>query len=121
MPDHLRGLWLCEGVRCRALRPRRLADADHRRLLGGPAQQYLQAGGRREMIVALLGATGKAAARLIAELRRRGHEVTGISRNLPEADPGIPFVAADANDAAALTEAIRGHDALIVAARFVSI
>jgi putative NADH-flavin reductase len=73
------------------------------------------------MIVALLGATGKAAARLIAELRRRGHEVTGIARNLPEADLGVPFVAADANDVAALAEAICRHDALIVAARFVSI
>lgn len=73
------------------------------------------------MNVALLGATGKAAARLIAELRRRGHEVTGIARNLPEADLGIPFALADANDVAALADAIRGHDALIVAARFVSI
>lgn len=73
------------------------------------------------MKVALLGATGKAAARLIAELRGRGHEVTGIARNLPETAPGIRFVAADANDAAALADAIGGHDALIVAARFVSI
>lgn len=73
------------------------------------------------MKVALLGATGKAAARLIAELARRGHEVTGIARKAPEAEPGIPLALADANDAGALAEAIAGHDALIVAARFVSI
>lgn len=73
------------------------------------------------MNTALLGATGKAAAGLIAELKRRGHKVTGIARKAGESDPGVPFVLADANDAAALAEAIRGHDALIVAARFVSI
>jgi putative NADH-flavin reductase len=73
------------------------------------------------MKVALLGATGKAAARLIAELKRRGHKVTGIARKAAETDPGVPLVLADANDAAALADAIRGHDALIVAARFVSI
>jgi putative NADH-flavin reductase len=71
--------------------------------------------------IALLGATGKAAARLIAELTLRGHEVTGIARKAAESDPGVPLVLADANDAAALADAIKGHDALIVAARFVSV
>src|SRR4051812_48777866 len=108
MSDHFRRLWLCEGVRRGALRPRRFADADHRRLLCRAAQQYFQAGGRDQMKVALLGATGKAAARLIAELKRRGHEVTGIARKAPEVDPGVPLVLADANDAAGLTNAIRG-------------
>jgi len=73
------------------------------------------------MKVALLGATGKAAARLIAELRGRGHEVTGIARNPPAEDLGISLLVADANDEAALADAITGHDALIVAARFVSV
>lgn len=73
------------------------------------------------MKVALLGATGKAAVRLIAELKLRGHEVTGIARKAPETDPGVPLVLADANDPAVLADAIKGHDALIVAARFVSI
>lgn len=73
------------------------------------------------MKIALLGATGKAAARLIAELRRRGHEVTGIARKPGDTDPGVPLLLADANDPAALADAIRGHDALIVAARFVSV
>jgi putative NADH-flavin reductase len=70
----------------------------------------------------LLGATGKVGGRLVAELRSRGHDVTGIARRPPEADPGIPMRLADArDDEAALTEAIAGHDALICAARFVSV
>lgn len=73
------------------------------------------------MKIALLGATGKAAARLIAELKGRGHDVTGIARKPAEGDPGVPLVLADANDPAALAAAIRGHDALISAARFVSV
>ena len=73
------------------------------------------------MKVALLGATGKAAARLIAELRRRGHEVTGIARRPAQADLGIPLELADANDPVALAGVLRSHDALISAARFVSV
>lgn len=73
------------------------------------------------MKVALLGATGNAAARLIAELKRRGHTVTGIARNAGTDDPGVQLVLADANDPVALADAIRDHDALIVSARFVSI
>jgi putative NADH-flavin reductase len=73
------------------------------------------------MKVALLGATGKAAARLIAELGSRGHEVTGVARRAPEVDPGVPVRIADANDSGALAGAIAGSDALISAARFVSV
>lgn len=73
------------------------------------------------MKIALLGATGKVGARLIAELRGRGHAVTGIARNTPESDLGIPFRIADAKDEAALSEAIKGHDALISSARFASV
>jgi putative NADH-flavin reductase len=69
----------------------------------------------------LPGATGKVGGRLVAELRSRGHDVTGIARRPPEGDPGIPMRIADATDEAALTEAIAGRDALISAARFVSV
>jgi putative NADH-flavin reductase len=71
--------------------------------------------------VALLGATGNVGARLVAELRARGHDVTGIARRPPEPDPGIPMRIADATDETALAGAIAGHDALISAARFVSV
>jgi putative NADH-flavin reductase len=70
------------------------------------------------MKVALIGASGKVGQRLVAELTGRGHQVTGIARQ--PADTGVPMVVADANDRAALAEAIRGNDALMVAGRFVS-
>ncbi len=72
------------------------------------------------MKIALLGATGNVGRRLVAELRSRGHDVTGIVRTAPPEDPGVPLRIADANDADALAGAIRGHDALMVSARFVS-
>ena len=70
------------------------------------------------MKVALIGASGKVGQRLVAELTGRGHQVTGIARQ--PAETGVPMVVADANDRAALAEAIRGSDALMVAGRFVS-
>jgi putative NADH-flavin reductase len=70
------------------------------------------------MKVVLIGASGKVGQRLVAELTGRGHQVTGIARQ-PVAT-GVPMVVADANDRAALAEAIRGSDALMVAGRFVS-
>ena len=70
------------------------------------------------MKVALIGASGKVGQRLVAELTGRWHQVTGVSRQ--PAETGVPMVIADANDRAALAEAIRGSDALMVAGRFVS-
>lgn len=72
------------------------------------------------MKVALIGASGNVGRRLATELRTRSHDVTGIARTLPDDDPGVPMLALDARDAAALAGAIRGHDALLVAGRFVS-
>jgi len=72
------------------------------------------------MKIAVIGATGKVGQRLVAELKRRGHEVTGVARSRPADDPGVPLRLADANDPAALAEAIRGSDAAMLAGRFVS-
>lgn len=74
------------------------------------------------MHVAVVGATGRVGSRLVTELVSRGHTVTGISLHPPAADAGAKatFVAADANDAAALSRAISGHDAVLSATRFVS-
>jgi putative NADH-flavin reductase len=72
------------------------------------------------MKIALLGATGNVGRRLVAELRSRGHDVTGIVRTAPPEDTGVALRIADANDADALADAIRGQDALMVSARFVS-
>jgi putative NADH-flavin reductase len=74
------------------------------------------------MKVALIGASGRVGSRLLAELLRRGHRVTGIARDptriVPA--PGLTAKAADANDAAQLVPLLAGHDAVISATRFVS-
>jgi uncharacterized protein len=45
------------------------------------------------MKVALIGASGQAGSRILAELARRGHTVTGIARH-PEKIAAAPGVAA---------------------------
>lgn len=73
------------------------------------------------MKVALIGASGNAGARLLAELSRRGHAVTAIARH-PEkiaALPGVTPKAGDINDQAGLVRLLAGHDAVISSLRFV--
>ncbi len=75
------------------------------------------------MNVALIGPTGNVGSRLLAELLRRGHEVTGIARH-PEGLPSQPHLTVkrgDANDEDGLAALLRGHDAVISAGRFVSV
>jgi putative NADH-flavin reductase len=72
------------------------------------------------MKVAVIGGTGRAGSRIVEELARRGHQVTVIARK-PEAAPKLPGVAAravDVHDAGAMTEALKGHDAVVSALRF---
>ncbi len=72
------------------------------------------------MKVALIGATGMIGSRLLAELNRRGHQVTAIVRR-PEKVPALPNVAAkkgDVFDEKGLAELLRGHDAVISAVHF---
>src|SRR5579884_2581410 len=73
-----------------------------------------------QMKVALIGATGMIGSRLLAELNRRGHQVTAIVRR-PEKVPALPNVAAkkgDVFDEKGLAELLRGHDAVISAVHF---
>jgi uncharacterized protein len=72
------------------------------------------------MKVALIGASGAGGSRLLAELVRRGHQVTGIARH-PENVANLPGVTAkkgDVFDKAALVALIKGHDAVISAVHF---
>ncbi|HLW89716.1 MAG TPA: NAD(P)-dependent oxidoreductase [Roseiarcus sp.] len=72
------------------------------------------------MKVALVGATGMIGSRLLAELNRRGHQVTAIVRN-PEKVPALAGVAArkgDVADEKELIDLLKGHDAAITAVRF---
>ena len=72
------------------------------------------------MKVALIGATGMIGSRLLAELNRRGHEVTAIVRH-PEKVPASPKVTAkkgDVHDEKGLAELLKGHDAAISSVHF---
>ncbi|WP_028006697.1 NAD(P)-dependent oxidoreductase [Solimonas flava] len=73
------------------------------------------------MKIALIGISGRVGSRLADELLRRGHQITGISRQAgATARPGLTLHCADANDAAALAPLIAGHNAVISAGRFES-
>jgi putative NADH-flavin reductase len=74
------------------------------------------------MNIALIGVTGRVGSRLLAELLRRGHKVTGIARHpekLPRRD-GLTLKQCDINDETALAAAVAGHDAVISAFNFTS-
>ena len=72
------------------------------------------------MKVAVLGASGRAGKEITQELARRDHEVTAVARHSEAIPPGdgVTAVAGDAQDADALAELIRGHDAVISALHF---
>src|SRR5205807_6698575 len=67
--------------------------------------------------VVVFGATGYSGEAIAAELARRGHQVTGVSRT---ADPdvtkdGVRLVRGSVEDPAAVAELTKGADAVIVA------
>ncbi|WIA55608.1 NAD(P)-dependent oxidoreductase [Sphingobium sp. WTD-1] len=72
------------------------------------------------MKIAIIGGSGRAGREISAELARRGHQVTAISRHPENAvqDAGITAVAGDVNDAAALSGLLAGHDAVVSAVMF---
>ncbi len=69
------------------------------------------------MKIALIGATGFVGSAVLKELLARGHEVRALARDPAKlaAQPGLQTVRADVTDAAAVTEAVRGVDAVISA------
>lgn len=72
------------------------------------------------MIVALIGASGNAGSRILAELSRRGHEIRALVRH-PDRVPALEGVTAhqvDANDGQALSALLRGADAVISSVKF---
>lgn len=74
------------------------------------------------MKIALIGATGRVGSRLLAELLRRGHAVTGIARHPEKLAPsaGLAVKACDISNEAGLAAAVSGHDAVISAFNFTS-
>jgi len=74
------------------------------------------------MKIAVVGASGQAGSRIVAELSRRGHQVTAIARN-PDKIATLPQVTAvkgDAHDQAGLTDLLRGHEAAISSIHFLA-
>lgn len=67
------------------------------------------------MKIALIGATGFIGSRLLAELTKRGHQVTAIVRNLEKVPQGAGIVAkkGDVYDKDGLAALLAGHDAVI--------
>jgi len=72
------------------------------------------------MKVSLIGATGNAGSRILAELARRGHHVTAIVRH-PDKVPQLDGVIArkgDANRVDDLASMLRGHDVVVSSVHF---
>jgi uncharacterized protein len=72
------------------------------------------------MRIALIGATGNAGSRILAELVRRGHSVTAIARDVSRvpALSGVDAKRGDVSDETALAALLKGHDAVISAIPF---
>jgi putative NADH-flavin reductase len=72
------------------------------------------------MKIAVVGASGNAGSRIVAELARRGHAITAIARK-PEKIAKLPNVTAtpgDVHDQPSLTRLFSGHDAAISSVHF---
>jgi putative NADH-flavin reductase len=74
------------------------------------------------MKIAVIGASGNAGSRIIAELARRGHQITAIARN-PERIAGHANVTpakGDVMDQSGLARLVTGHDAAISSVHFLA-
>jgi putative NADH-flavin reductase len=72
------------------------------------------------MSVSLIGATGNAGSRILAELARRRHQVTAIVRH-PEKVPkldGVVAIACDVNHVDDLATTLEGHDVVVSSVHF---
>jgi putative NADH-flavin reductase len=66
--------------------------------------------------ITVLGGTGYAGAAIVAEAAKRGHQVTSVSRSVPESPiEGVDYVAGSGLDAAVLDAVLPGRDVVISA------
>lgn len=74
------------------------------------------------MNVVIIGISGRVGSRLANELLQRGHQVTGIARDISAVAPraGITLKQGDATAPAVLAPLLVGHDAVISASMFLS-
>ena len=72
------------------------------------------------MKIALIGVTGRVGSRLLAELLRRGHQVTGIARDTSKvaSQPQLVLKNANADQPEQLAPLLAGHDAVLSAMKF---
>ena len=72
--------------------------------------------------IALIGASGNIGSKITRELLDRGHTVTAICRNpdTMDAQEGVTTVSGDMLNPEQLAETLKGHDAVISAAPFVT-
>ena len=72
------------------------------------------------MNIALIGVSGRVGSRLLAELLRRGHRVTGIARDTSKlaSQPQLVLKHGDATQPAQLAPLLAGHDAVLSALKF---
>jgi uncharacterized protein len=72
------------------------------------------------MKIAVVGASGNAGSRIVAELARRGHAITAIAR-CPEKiapQPGVTPTRGDVMEQGSLTRLLAGHDAAVSSVHF---
>lgn len=66
--------------------------------------------------ITVIGGTGYAGAAIVAEAAGRGHQVTCLSRSLPESQvDGVTYVQGDASDEGVLSSAIQGAEVVVSA------
>lgn len=66
--------------------------------------------------ITVIGGTGYAGSAIVAEAAARGHQVTSLSRSLPDAPlQNVSYVEGDAIDEATLSAAIEGADVVVAA------
>src|SRR5271168_5427854 len=72
------------------------------------------------MKIAVIGASGNAGSRIVAELAGRGHAITAVARRAEKIAP-LPNVSArqgDVLDQAGLTKLLAGHDVAVSSVHF---
>jgi uncharacterized protein len=66
--------------------------------------------------ITVIGGTGYAGSAIVAEAAARGHQVTALSRSLPDAPiPNVTYVQGDATDQATLSAPIQSADVVVAA------
>lgn len=64
--------------------------------------------------ITVIGGTGYAGSAIVAEAAARGHQVTALSRSLPDTPiPNVTYVQGDAADGATLSATMKGADVVV--------